>query len=33
MVKLDGATLPFRTPAVKRSVAAVAAALEKRGQA
>lgn len=29
MVKLDGATLPFRTPAVKRSVAAVAVALEK----
>ncbi|MFH1610106.1 MAG: tRNA (guanosine(46)-N7)-methyltransferase TrmB [Candidatus Bipolaricaulota bacterium] len=28
MVKLDGATVPFRTPAVKRSVAAVAAALE-----
>ncbi|MCR4392478.1 MAG: tRNA (guanosine(46)-N7)-methyltransferase TrmB [Candidatus Acetothermia bacterium] len=30
MVKLDGATVPFRTPAVKRSVAAVAAALEGR---
>lgn len=29
MVKLDGATVPFRTPAVKRSVAAVAAALER----
>ena len=29
MVKLDGATLPFRTPAVKRSVAAVAGALER----
>lgn len=28
MVKLDGATVPFRTPAVKRSVAAVAATLE-----
>ncbi|HEU67965.1 MAG TPA: tRNA (guanosine(46)-N7)-methyltransferase TrmB [Candidatus Acetothermia bacterium] len=28
LVKLDGATVPFRTPAVKRSVAAVAAALE-----
>lgn len=28
MVKLDGAAVPFRTPAVKRSVAAVAAALE-----
>lgn len=28
LVKLDGATLPFRTPAVKRSVAAVGAALE-----
>lgn len=28
MVKLDGATVPFRTPAVKRSVAAVAAVLE-----
>ena len=30
MVKLDGAAVPFRTPAVKRSVAAVAAALEER---
>jgi len=30
IVKLDGATLPFRTPAVKRSVAAVAAALERK---
>jgi len=30
MVKLDGAATPFRTPAVKRSVAAVAAALEER---
>lgn len=30
LVKLDGATVPFRTPAVKRSVAAVAAALEER---
>ena len=29
MVKLDGATVPFRTPAVKRAVAAVAAALER----
>jgi len=29
IVKLDGATVPFRTPAVKRSVAAVAAALEE----
>jgi len=28
LVKLDGAAVPFRTPAVKRSVAAVAAALE-----
>lgn len=28
MVKLDSAAVPFRTPAVKRSVAAVAAALE-----
>ncbi|RLE31025.1 tRNA (guanosine(46)-N7)-methyltransferase TrmB [Candidatus Acetothermia bacterium] len=28
-VKLDGATVPFRTPAVKRTVAAVAAALER----
>lgn len=31
MVKLDGAAVPFRTPAVKRSVAAVAAALEEGG--
>ncbi|MBC7098977.1 tRNA (guanosine(46)-N7)-methyltransferase TrmB [Candidatus Bipolaricaulota bacterium] len=31
LVKLDGATVPFRTPAVKRSVAAVAAALEGKG--
>jgi tRNA (guanine-N7-)-methyltransferase len=31
MVKLDGATVPFRTPAVKRSVVVVAAAL-KRGK-
>lgn len=30
LVQLDGATVPFRTPAVKRSVAAVAAALEGR---
>lgn len=30
LVKLDGAAVPFRTPAVKRSVAAVAAALEGR---
>ncbi len=30
LVKLDGATVPFRTPAVKRSVAAAAAALEGR---
>jgi len=30
MVKLDGASVPFRTRAVKRSVAAVAAALEVR---
>ncbi|MCX7750791.1 MAG: tRNA (guanosine(46)-N7)-methyltransferase TrmB [Candidatus Bipolaricaulota bacterium] len=30
LVKLDGATVPFRTPAVKRSVAAVGAALEGR---
>lgn len=30
LVKLDGATRPFRTPAVKRSVAAVAVALEER---
>lgn len=30
MVKLDEATVPFRTPAVKRSVVAVAAALERR---
>ena len=29
IVKLDGATVPFRTPAVKRSVAAVAAALKE----
>lgn len=29
LVKLDGAVVPFRTPAVKRSVAAVAAALEE----
>lgn len=28
MAKLDGAAVPFRTPSVKRSVAAVAAALE-----
>ncbi|KUK26167.1 MAG: tRNA (guanine-N(7)-)-methyltransferase [Acetothermia bacterium 64_32] len=31
LVKLDGAAVPFRTPAVKRSVAAVAAALEGKG--
>jgi len=30
MVKLDGATVPFRTPAVKRSVVQVAAVLEGR---
>jgi len=30
IVKLDGATVPFRTPAVKRSVGAVAAALERK---
>ncbi len=29
LVKLDGATLPFRTPAVKRSVAEVAAVLQE----
>ncbi|MGC9529529.1 MAG: tRNA (guanosine(46)-N7)-methyltransferase TrmB [Candidatus Bipolaricaulaceae bacterium] len=32
IVKLDGAATPFRTPAVKRSVAAAAAALEREGQ-
>ncbi|MFO8034107.1 MAG: tRNA (guanosine(46)-N7)-methyltransferase TrmB [Candidatus Bipolaricaulota bacterium] len=31
LVKLDGATLPFRTPAVKRSVADVAAVLREGG--
>jgi len=31
LVKLDGGTLPFRTPSVKRAVAMVAQALEERG--
>jgi len=31
MVKLDGASLPFRTPAVKRSVAAVGEYLLRKG--
>ncbi len=32
VVKLDGATVPFRTPAVKRSVTDVAAALQEGGR-
>lgn len=31
VVKLDGATVPFRTPAVKRSVAGVAQVLQEGG--